>query len=131
VIGLRKHSFSWRAVARRFAANRGTIPRFMNAVRALSSEGSGRIRYDSSIRRQLDGDTPLRRFFEGETETLPGFYTDQVRSDLGRLWESLPEGALSHDQNAYLRGHAAAPRSPTLAVPAAREAMLAAPVVGS
>jgi hypothetical protein len=108
VIGLRKHSFSWRAVARRFAANRGTIPRWLNATRALSSEGSGRIRYDSAVRRLIDGDTPLRRFFEGETTALPAFYTEQVRSDLGPLWESLPSGALLHDQNAYLRAHLSA-----------------------
>jgi hypothetical protein len=105
VIALRKHSFSWRAVARRFEVNRGAIPRWMNAVRALSSEGSGRIRYDSAVFRQLDSDTPLRRFFEGETRTVPEFYTNQVRSDLGFLWDSLPKGALSHDQNAYLRTH--------------------------
>jgi len=103
VIGLRKHTFSWRAVARRFEANEGTIPRWMNAVRALSSEGSGRIRYDSTIRRMLDTDTALRRFFEGETTTLPRFYTDQVERDLGPLFAALPPGALSHDQNAYLR----------------------------
>jgi hypothetical protein len=108
VIGLRKHSFSWRAVARRFDANVGTIPRWMNAVRALSSEGAGRIRYDSTIRRLLDSDTTLRSFFEGETGTLPRFYTDQVRTDLGPFWESLPVGALTHDPNAYLRAHTAA-----------------------
>jgi hypothetical protein len=110
VIGLRKHSFSWRAVARRFEANRGTIPRWMNAVRALSSEGAGRIRYDSTIRSLLDSDTSLRRFFDGETTALPRFYTEQVRKDLGFLWDSLPEGALAHDQNAYLRAHATTSR---------------------
>jgi hypothetical protein len=47
--------------------------------------------------------TSLRRFFDGETIALPHFYTDQVRKDLGFLWDSLPEGALAHDQNAYLR----------------------------
>ena len=109
VIGLRRHTFSWRAVARRFEANRGTIPRWMNAVRALSSEGAGRIRYDAKVRRLLDADTALRRFFEGETATVPRFYSDQVRSDLGSLWDALPAGALSHDQNAYLRTQA--PRS--------------------
>jgi hypothetical protein len=109
VIGLRKHSFSWRAVARRFEANRGTIPRCMNAVRALSSEGAGRIRYDVKVRRLLDSDLSLRRFFDGETTTLPRFYTDQVRNDLGFLWHALPEGAMAHDQNAYLRSHAATP----------------------
>jgi hypothetical protein len=120
VIGLRKHSFSWRALARRFEANRGTIPRWMNAVRALSSEGAGRIRHDASVRRRLDSDPALRRFFEGETTTVPPFYSDQVRSDLGPLWDSLPEGALSHDQNAYLRTHAATPAAHALvAIPSA------------
>jgi hypothetical protein len=69
----------------------------------MSSEGSGRIRYDSNIRRLLDSDPSLRSFFEGETTALPAFYTDQVRKDLGPFWTSLPEGALRHDQNAYLR----------------------------
>jgi hypothetical protein len=111
VISLRKHSFSWPAVAKRFAANQGRISPWMNALRARSSEGAGRIRYDSTVRRLLDSDAPLRRFFDGETTAVPGFYTDQVRSDLGALWEFLPEGALSHDQNAYLRAHAAGSRS--------------------
>ena len=103
VIQLRRHSFSWRAVARRFQANRGAIPRGLNAVRALSSEGSGRIRYDTTIRRLLDTDIGLRRFFEGETTALPGFYMDQMRRDLGAFWGALPDGALAHDPNAYLR----------------------------
>ena len=112
VIGLRRHSFSWRAVARRFEANRGTIPRWMNAVRALSTEGAGRIRYDSTVRGLLDGDRPLRRYFDGETTELPAFYTEQVRRDLGPWWRCLPEGALQHDQNAYLRAHDARPAAP-------------------
>jgi hypothetical protein len=127
VIGLRKHSFSWRAVARRFTANRGTIPRWINAVRALSAEGSGRIRYDATIRRLLDSDVSLRSFFEGETKVLPRFYMDQVQRDLGPFWKSLPEGALFHDQNAYLRSEAArkpsphaVSRQPTGTLPAAR-----------
>jgi hypothetical protein len=112
VIGLRKHSFSWRAVARRFQANRTSIPRWLNVVRALSSEGSGRIRYDSIVRRLLDIDVPFRRFIEGETTTLPAFYSDQVRKDLGPFWSALPEGALNHDPFAYLRSHAQRVSSP-------------------
>ena len=107
VIDLRKHSFSWRAVGRRFEANEGAIASCLNVVRALSSEGFGRIRHDSNIRRLLDSDTSLRSFFEGESTTLPRFYTDQVQKDLGPFWSALPEGALSHDPNAYLRAHEA------------------------
>lgn len=102
VIGLRRHAFSWRAVARRFEANRGTIPRGLNAVRALSSEGSGRIRYDSTVLGRLETDRALRRYFEGESRELPSFYTEQVQRDLGPWWDFLPNGALEHNENAYL-----------------------------
>jgi hypothetical protein len=126
VIGLRKHSFSWRAVARRFAANRGPISPWMNAVRALSSEGAGRIRHDSTIRRLLDDDASMRRFFEGETTALPTFYTDRVRSELGPYWHSLPEGALVHDQNAYLREHTATARATAADRSSSRKEIVAA-----
>jgi hypothetical protein len=116
VIGLRQHSFSWKAVGRRFQANDGAISRWMNVVRAVSSEGAGRIRYDSTIRGLLDTDVSLRRFFEGEPVAMPRFYTDQVRSDLGPLWEALPDGALSHDPNAYLRAQVT-PVAPALEAP--------------
>jgi hypothetical protein len=106
VIRLRQHSFSWRAVGRRFQANRDAIPRWLNAARALSAEGWGRIRYDTTVRRLLDTDAGLRGFFEGETAAVPRFYLDQMRRELGPLWSELPEGALTHDPNAYLKAHA-------------------------
>jgi hypothetical protein len=56
----------------------------------------------------LDQDASVRRFFEGESESLPVFYTDQVRKDLGPWWDALPEGSLRHDPNAYLKAHQAA-----------------------
>ena len=124
VIGLRRHSFSWRAVGRRFQANQGSIPRWMNAVRALSSEGAGRIRYDSTVRGLLDTDAPLRRYFEGESRELPAFYTEQVRRDLGGWWRHLPEGALHHNQNAYL---GAGEPTPAAAPKAAPHAPLSGP----
>jgi len=110
VIRLRKHSFSWRAVGRRLRSNEGGLPRWLNAIRALSGEGNGRIRYDVQLRQRLDSDVPLRRFFEGETTTVPAFYAEQVRGDLGPFWEALPEGALQHDPNAYLSRHEAQTR---------------------
>jgi hypothetical protein len=103
VIGLRKHSFSTRAIARRMRVNRAGLPRWLNVLRAASGEGWGRIRYDAKVRRRLDSDNELRRFFEGESSSTPGFYLDQLRRDLGPFWEMLPEGSLRHDPNAYLR----------------------------
>jgi hypothetical protein len=59
------------------------------------------------IRRLLDSDRSMRRFFESETQAVPSFYTQRVRRDLGPLWEWLPAGALDHDPNAYLKSEAA------------------------
>ncbi|MDT8437104.1 MAG: radical SAM protein, partial [Gemmatimonadota bacterium] len=103
VIDLTRYSFSPRAVARRFLANGGAIPRLMNVVRAVSSEGKGRIRYYTEVRRRLATDSAFRDFFEGETDVLPTFFEERVRRDLGPLWEHLPEGALRHDPLAYMK----------------------------
>jgi hypothetical protein len=101
VIDLTAYSFSWEAILRRFSSTRGLIPRVMNVVRAVSTEGFGRLRYHRDIRRRLDKDRQFLPYFEQETTELPQFYLNLVRKDLGLLWEWLPEGALHHDPNAY------------------------------
>ena len=106
VIDLTRYTFSWRAIGRRFAATRETIPKWMNVVRAVSSEGFGRVRHYTAVRRLLDTDASFRAYFEGETTQLPSFFVDRIRRDLGPLWEYLPEGALWHDPLAYLESTA-------------------------
>jgi hypothetical protein len=103
VIGLSRHSFSAKAIVDRFAASRGAIPRWMNVVRAMSSEGFGRIRYNTEVLGRLRADASFRGYFEQETTTLPDFYVDRMRNNLGSLWEWLPDGAIGHDHHAYLR----------------------------
>jgi hypothetical protein len=103
VIDLTRHTFSWHSIFRRYRAVKTTIPKWMNVVRAVSSEGFGRIRYYSEVRRRLDCDLPFRRYFEGDTSDLPEFFVHRIRSDLGPLWDWLPGGALHHDSNAYLK----------------------------
>jgi hypothetical protein len=103
LVDLSRYSFSWRAIRRRLAANRGAIPRWMNVVRAVSSEGFGRIRYHTRIRELLDSDLTVRAFMDGRTTAIPRFYTDRIRGELGPLWEQLPAGALNHDPQAYLQ----------------------------
>ena len=110
VIDLSKYSFSKRAIWRRLKANRGGIPRIMNVVRAISSEGKGRIEYFSTVREKLATDTKFRDYFEGESQVLPQFFIDRVKNDLGPLWEFLPEGGLEHDRNAYLKSTGGVPR---------------------
>jgi hypothetical protein len=113
VIDLTAYAFSRRAIGRRFLANRETIPRAMNVVRAVSSEGAGRHRYYRTVRRLLDTDRSVRRFFEGESTELPAFYADRVRRDLGPFWAHLPDGALMHEPNAYLAAELAASAPPS------------------
>ena len=103
VVGLSRYSFSWRAIRRRLTATEGMIPKWMNVVRAMSSEGWGRIEYHGTIRRLLDEDMTVRRFMDGETERLPAFYARRIEHDLGPLYEHLPPGAMMHDPNAYLK----------------------------
>jgi hypothetical protein len=101
VIDLTRYTFSPKAIFNRFRSTRTAIPRWMNLVRAVSSEGYGRIKYYREVRRRLDTDPEVRRYFDQESNVLPGFYADQIRQDLGPLWSWLPPGALDHDPNAY------------------------------
>ncbi|MEE9133663.1 MAG: radical SAM protein, partial [Gemmatimonadota bacterium] len=103
VIDLSRYSFSWKAIARRARATQPGFASWLNIVRAVSSEGFGRIKYYQTIRRLLDTDRSVRRFFDGETSEVPSFFVERVKRDLGPLWEYLPAGALNHDPNAYLK----------------------------
>jgi hypothetical protein len=107
VIDLTRHTFSWSSIYRRFRAVKASIPRWMNVVRAVSSEGFGRLRYFTEVRRLLEHDRPFRAYFERETTQLPQFFVDRVKRDLGPLWHWLPAGAMEHDPNAYLKDHEA------------------------
>ncbi|HUG92218.1 MAG TPA: hypothetical protein VML55_15360 [Planctomycetaceae bacterium] len=103
LVDLVAYSFSWRAIRRRFRATAGVASRWMNALRAISTEGFGRLRYYREIGRRLEHDRQFRPYFEQSTAELPQFYLDLMRKDLGPLWDWLPDGALLHDPCAYLK----------------------------
>jgi hypothetical protein len=83
VIDLTGYSFSRRAIFRRFRSTRGLTPKGMNLVRAVSTEGFGRLSYHRDVRRRLDTDRQFLPYFEQETTELPRFYLDLVRKRLG------------------------------------------------
>jgi len=103
VIDLTEYTFSPKAIYRRFIANSDTTTKWMNFMRAISSEGYGRIRFFKKVRQQLIEDPSFRQYFEGETDVLPAFYIDIIKKDLGVWWSWLPEGALYHNPNAYFQ----------------------------
>ena len=99
VIDLTKYTFSWSAIMKRYMAINDRIPRWMNVVRAVSSEGFGRAKYFAKVHRHLQEDAQFRSFFEQESTELPRFFKDFVRKDLGPLWHWLPDEGLHHDPN--------------------------------
>jgi len=103
VIDLTRYSFTARAIVRRFRGTQGTTARWLNVVRAVSTEGFGRLNYYKEIRNRLDTDPQFSPYFEQESDELPVFYSDMVRKDLGALWSSLPAGGLKHDPYSYLK----------------------------
>jgi hypothetical protein len=109
LIDVTSYSFSWRAIARRIPATPTAIPKWMNVVRAMSSEGWGRIDYHTKIRKLIDTDRSVRAYLDGETTVLPEFYHNRIRHDLGPMYQYLPEGAIYHDPTAYLNSVAEEP----------------------
>jgi hypothetical protein len=103
VIDLTRYSFSAKMIARRLVATQGFTSRWLNVVRAVSTEGFGRAKYHQEVRHRLDADPQFSPYFEQESGLLPRFYEDIVRQDLGALMEWLPEGGLDHDPKAYLK----------------------------
>jgi len=101
VIDLTQYTFSPRAIVRRLRSTNAFIPKWLNVVRAISSEGYGRIRNYTAVCRKLEDDSQFRNFFDQKTDEVPQYYVKQVEQDLGSMWHWLPDGALSHDPNAY------------------------------
>jgi hypothetical protein len=104
-VDLTAYAFSRERMWRRFNANRGVTSKAMNLMRASAS---GRAQYQGKILRMLKNDPAVRRFFDGDSTILPDFYRNRIRRQLGPLWDALPDGALMHDPNAYLKRHEAA-----------------------
>lgn len=83
----------------------------MNVVRALSSEGHGRIACNKSVLDQLHSVSRFRLFFENGNADLARFCPDHIRQDLGEMWQWLLPDAMHHSRKAYLHsmtteGHA-------------------------
>ena len=102
VIDLTEYTFSKKAIYKRFMATRDFTSKWMNFMRAVSNEGYGRIRFYTGIIKNLKEDISFRAYFEGETSELPQFYKKIIERDLGSWMKWMPNGALEHDQNAYL-----------------------------
>ena len=102
VADLTAYAHCWRQIGRRFRAASGVHSRWYSTLRAVTSD---KVTYYRILHRLLETDRRFRGYFEGETDVLPEFFENRMRRELGVFWDALPEGALVHDQNAYLRSH--------------------------
>jgi hypothetical protein len=115
VIDVTEYTFSRKAIYRRFVSSSHFTSKWMNFMRAVSSEGHGRIRFFKKVREHLVNDRSFRAYFEKETRQLPQFYTNIIQKDLGVWWQWLPKEALDHDENAYLHKSANEPKAKAMA----------------
>lgn len=101
MIDLLAHSVSWTSIFKRYNSTKSFLPRWLNTIRGISE--FKRVRLYHETVRQFDENPGFKAFFEGETREIPQFFVNRIREDLGIFWEWLPEGALYHDPNAYLK----------------------------
>ena len=87
------------------------IPKWMNVVRAVSSEGFGRIRYHETIRRLLDTDRSVRDYMEGESRYPAGVLRGADSEGAG-AGVRVPAGgrAVPRSQRVSARHHRACPQ---------------------
>jgi hypothetical protein len=95
VIDLVRYTFAPRQIVRRARGTKFFTTKWINALRALSSEGMGRLAHHRSVRQALIDDRQMRDFYEGETSRVPDRMAARVQRDLGRFWDLLPPEALS------------------------------------
>ncbi len=107
LIGLTQYTFSKRAIYNRYMAIKPQLWRWMNVLRGATGQGIGRVKYYGDIVHRLKTDKQFRAFYELETNEVPPLFLEWMKKDLGDLWEWLPEGAIYHDPNAYLKEHEA------------------------
>lgn len=94
-IDLLKYSFSTRSMYHRFRNNPLARARWMTLFLSLSVGASGKINQVASTLENLQQMPDFRSFMQKETDQIPEFMINQVRQDLGPLWEWLPDKSLS------------------------------------
>ena len=102
VVDMGKHLFAWESNIARCGEGSDPTVRILAMLRGISTRLS-KTKRTAKMLRQLETDVKFRAYFEQETDEIPRFFVDQIRKDLGPLWQWLPKGALQYDHNAYLK----------------------------
>jgi hypothetical protein len=89
LIDLTEHTFSKRAIFRRFKANQSWW-RWLNVIRGVTTQGIGRTKRLQRFLDLYNTDPQFRTFQEGETTEVPQYYINWIKRDLGVLSDWLP-----------------------------------------
>jgi len=98
-VDLLKYSFSARAMYRRFRANPVRAARWFTLFMSMSVGGSGKIGDVTTMLKNLRTRQDFRSFMNKETDQIPAFMIEQIKNDLGPIWEWLPDKTLSQVPN--------------------------------
>jgi len=101
-LDLLRYSFSPRAMYRRFRSNPFRAAGWYTVFMSLSVGGVGKIRDTSTMLKNLRTKQDYRSFMYKETDQIPAFMIEQVKKDLGPMWEWLPDKTLSQIPNAVV-----------------------------
>jgi hypothetical protein len=102
-IDLLKYSFSARAMYRRYKAIPVRTARWFTLFLSLSVGGSGKISNVFTTLENLRTKPEFRSFMNKESDQIPAFMVEQVRKDLGPMWEWLPDKTLTQRPNILLK----------------------------
>ncbi len=95
LIDLMEYTVSASMIWRRFRANRSSLSRWMNLIRALSSQKSGTGKY-IEVRNRLTDDPEFQAFYAGETTKPPSLYLHKIKTSLGPFYEHLPAKVVNY-----------------------------------
>jgi len=98
-LDLLNYSFSPRVMYRRHKAIPFKAARLFTLFLSLSVGGSGKKRNVLTILKNLRTKPDFRSFMNRETDQIPAFMIEQVKHDLGPIWEWLPDKTLSQKPN--------------------------------
>jgi len=98
-IDLLKHCFSNSTMLKRFNANQMFASKWIILFLSLSIGGKGKIKLLSSMMNRLQHDNNFQAFVKKETTQVPSFMTRKIKSDLGELWEWLPNKNFDYKTN--------------------------------
>ena len=102
-VDLLRYSFSARAMYKRFKNNPMTTAKWITLFMSFSVGGSGKINQVATTLKKLRRQPDFRSFMEKETDQIPVSMIDQVKKDLGPMWEWLPDKTLSQKPNMLLQ----------------------------